>query len=54
VVKLDSFPFTRYGTMLMTGVTGVPARHLWKMTDTITRTEHATFEMLVVVRAPYG
>jgi len=36
--------------MLMTGVTGVPARQLWKVTDTITRTEHATFEMLVIVQ----
>ena len=36
--------------MLMTGVTGVPARHLWKVTDTITRTEHATLEMLVIVK----
>ena len=35
--------------MTMTGVSGVPARHLWKVTDTITRTDHATFEMLVVV-----
>jgi C4-dicarboxylate-binding protein DctP len=36
--------------MLMTGVTGVPARQLWKVTDTITRTEHATFEMLVIIQ----
>jgi C4-dicarboxylate-binding protein DctP len=36
--------------MLMTGVTGVAARHLWKVTDTITRTEHATFEMLVIIK----
>jgi C4-dicarboxylate-binding protein DctP len=35
--------------MLMTGVSGVPARHLWKGTDTITRTDHAAVEMLVVI-----
>jgi C4-dicarboxylate-binding protein DctP len=36
--------------MLLTGITGVPARHLWKATDTMTRTEHAAIEALIVVQ----
>lgn len=35
--------------MAMTGVTGVTARELWKVTDTITRTEHAALEFLVII-----
>jgi C4-dicarboxylate-binding protein DctP len=30
--------------MITTGVTGVDSRELWKVTDTITRTEHAALE----------
>jgi C4-dicarboxylate-binding protein DctP len=36
--------------MLVTGITGVPARHLWKATDTMTRTEHAAIEALIVIQ----
>jgi C4-dicarboxylate-binding protein DctP len=36
--------------MLVTGITGVPARQLWKATDTMTRTEHAAIEALIVIR----
>ena len=35
--------------MAMTGVTGVDSRELWKVTDTITRTEHAALEFLVII-----
>ena len=35
--------------MIMTGVTSVDTRELWKVTDTITRTEHAAIEFVVVV-----
>jgi len=35
--------------MAMTGITGVTARELWKVTDTITRTEHAALEFLVII-----
>jgi C4-dicarboxylate-binding protein DctP len=35
--------------MAVTGVTGVTAREMWKVTDTITRTEHAPLQFVVVV-----
>jgi C4-dicarboxylate-binding protein DctP len=35
--------------MTMTGVVSVPGRHLWKATDTITRTDHAAIETMVVI-----
>lgn len=35
--------------MVMTGVTGVTAREMWKVTDTITRTEHAPLQFVVIV-----
>jgi C4-dicarboxylate-binding protein DctP len=35
--------------MIMTGITGVDTRELWKVTDTITRTEHAALEFLVII-----
>jgi C4-dicarboxylate-binding protein DctP len=35
--------------MAMTGITGVTARELWKVTDTITRTEHAALEFVVII-----
>jgi C4-dicarboxylate-binding protein DctP len=35
--------------MAMTGVTGVTARELWKVTDTITRSEHAALEFVVII-----
>jgi C4-dicarboxylate-binding protein DctP len=35
--------------MVMTGITGVDSRELWKVTDTITRTEHAALEFLVII-----
>jgi C4-dicarboxylate-binding protein DctP len=35
--------------MLVTGITGVESRHLWKVLDTVTRTEHAALEFLVVI-----
>ena len=35
--------------MLVTGITSLESRHLWKLADTITRTEHATLEFLVVI-----
>jgi C4-dicarboxylate-binding protein DctP len=35
--------------MAMTGITGVTARELWKVTDTITRTEHAPLQFVVVI-----
>lgn len=35
--------------MAMTGITGVDSRELWKVTDTITRTEHAALEFLVII-----
>jgi C4-dicarboxylate-binding protein DctP len=35
--------------MVMTGVSGIRARQLWKATDTITRTEHATIELMVII-----
>jgi C4-dicarboxylate-binding protein DctP len=33
----------------MTGVTGVTSRELWKVTDTITRTDHAALEFIVLI-----
>ena len=33
----------------MTGITGVDSRELWKVTDTVTRTEHAALEFLVII-----
>lgn len=35
--------------MVMTSITGVISRELWKVTDTITRTEHAASEFLVLI-----
>jgi C4-dicarboxylate-binding protein DctP len=35
--------------MIMTSITGVDSRALWKVTDTITRTEHAASEFLVLI-----
>jgi C4-dicarboxylate-binding protein DctP len=35
--------------MTMTGVVSVPARNLWKVTDTITRTDHAAIEGTVII-----
>ena len=35
--------------MAMTGISGVQARQLWKATDTITRTEHAAIELMVII-----
>jgi C4-dicarboxylate-binding protein DctP len=35
--------------MIMTGITGVDTRELWKVADTITRTEHAAIEFVVIV-----
>jgi C4-dicarboxylate-binding protein DctP len=35
--------------MVMTGITGVDSRDLWKVTDTITRTEHAALEFIVII-----
>lgn len=35
--------------MIMTGITSVDTRELWKVADTITRTEHAALEFVVVV-----
>jgi C4-dicarboxylate-binding protein DctP len=35
--------------MIMTGITGVDGRRLWEVTDTITRTEHAAIEFLVII-----
>ena len=35
--------------MAMTGVTGVTSRGFWKVTDTITRTEHAALEFVVII-----
>jgi C4-dicarboxylate-binding protein DctP len=35
--------------MIMTSITGVQSRELWKATDTITRTEHAAAEFLVMI-----
>jgi C4-dicarboxylate-binding protein DctP len=35
--------------ILMTGITGVTARELWKVSDTITRTEHAAIEFVVII-----
>ena len=47
----DQHRALRDGTvdMAMTGVTGVTARELWKVTDTITRTEHAALEFVVII-----
>lgn len=36
-------------TMIMTGIVSVPGRHLWKATDTITRTDHAAIETTVII-----
>jgi C4-dicarboxylate-binding protein DctP len=38
--------------MVMTGITAVTARNLWKVGDTMTRTEHATSEVLVLIKEP--
>jgi len=35
--------------MVTTGITGVDSRALWKVTDTITRTEHAALEFVVII-----
>jgi C4-dicarboxylate-binding protein DctP len=35
--------------LVMTGITGVDTRELWKVTDTITRTEHAALEFVVII-----
>jgi len=35
--------------MTMTGVVNVPQRHLWKVADTIARTDHAAIESVVIV-----
>src|SRR5262245_30388092 len=35
--------------MIMTSITGVDSRELWKVTDTVTRTEHAASEFLVFI-----
>lgn len=35
--------------MIMTGITGVDTRELWKVADSITRTEHAALEFVVVI-----
>jgi C4-dicarboxylate-binding protein DctP len=35
--------------MAMTGIASVKARELWKVTDTITRTEHAALEFVVII-----
>ena len=35
--------------MIMTSITGLVSRELWKVTDTITRTEHAALEFVVVI-----
>ncbi len=35
--------------MLMTGITSVESRELWKLLDTITRTEHAALEFPVII-----
>jgi C4-dicarboxylate-binding protein DctP len=35
--------------MAMTGITGVDGRQLWKVTDTIMKTEHAAIEFVVII-----
>jgi C4-dicarboxylate-binding protein DctP len=35
--------------MAMTGITGVTAREMWKVTDTVTRTEHAPLQFVVII-----
>jgi C4-dicarboxylate-binding protein DctP len=35
--------------MAMTGISGVQARELWRAADTITRTEHAAIELIVII-----
>jgi C4-dicarboxylate-binding protein DctP len=35
--------------MTISGITTVKARELWKSTDTITRSEHAAFEFIVII-----
>jgi len=35
--------------MIMTSITGVDSRQLWKVTDTITRTEHAASEFPIII-----
>jgi C4-dicarboxylate-binding protein DctP len=35
--------------MTMTGITGVVAREMWKVTDTVTRTEHAPLQFVVLI-----
>jgi C4-dicarboxylate-binding protein DctP len=35
--------------MAMTGITGVTAREMWKVADTVTRTEHAPLQFVVVI-----
>ena len=34
---------------VMTGITGVDGRELWKVSDTVTRTEHAALEFIVII-----
>lgn len=47
----QQFQAAKDGTidMIMTGITTVEPRELWKVTDTITRTEHAALEWLVII-----
>ena len=35
--------------MIMTGIVTVPGRHLWKVADTIIRTDHAAIETMVLI-----
>jgi C4-dicarboxylate-binding protein DctP len=35
--------------MITTGITGVDSRKLWEVTDTVTRTEHAALEFVVII-----
>jgi C4-dicarboxylate-binding protein DctP len=35
--------------MISTGITGVDSRKLWEVTDTVTRTEHAALEFVVII-----
>jgi C4-dicarboxylate-binding protein DctP len=35
--------------MIMTGISGVDTRELWKVADTVTRTDHAALEFVVIV-----
>lgn len=35
--------------MITTGITGLESRKLWEVTDTVTRTEHAALEFVVII-----